>query len=98
MRGEREPIVGDGEAGEEEAAEEDLFKERGKQDAEGGDEPDVGWGVEEVVHGDGLGHGDEGAGGLHDVGERDADGDEAQGVADSGGGVDLEPLCEWPPP
>ncbi len=53
--GEREPVVGDGEGGEEEAAEEDLFKERGEQDAEGGDEPDVGRGAEEVVHGDDLG-------------------------------------------
>lgn len=39
---EREPVVGDGEGGEEKAAEEDLFEERGEEGAEDGDDPDVG--------------------------------------------------------
>jgi len=56
--GEREPVVSDGEGGQEEAAEEDLFKERRDEDSEGGDEPDVGPGTEEVVQGDAFGQGD----------------------------------------
>ena len=85
--GEREPVVGDGEGGEEEAAEEDLFEERGEEGAEGGDQPDVGGGAEEVVHGDGLGDGDERGDGLDGRSrESEADGDEFEGVAAGGGG------------
>ena len=39
--GEREPVVGDGEGGKEEAAEADLFGHGGEEGAEGGDQPDV---------------------------------------------------------
>jgi len=79
--GEREPVVGDGEGGEEEAAEDDLFKERSEQRAEGGDEPDVGGGAEEVVDGDVFGQRDERRDGLGGDGQDDADGDEADDVA-----------------
>ncbi len=92
--GEREPVVGDGEGRKEEAAEEDLFKERREQGAEGGDEPDVGCGAEEVVHGDVFGHGRERGDGLDGEGEDDADGDEAEGVAAGGVGVGLEAFGE----
>ena len=54
--GERKPVVGDGEGWKQEAAEEDLFEEGRQEDAEDGDEPDVGWGAEEVVHWDLFGH------------------------------------------
>lgn len=37
----REPVVGDREARQEEAAEEDLFEERAEQNAEGGDDPGI---------------------------------------------------------
>src|SRR5258708_5899956 len=77
-------------AGRTREAEEDLRKERGEENAEGGDEPDVGGGVEEVVHGDGLGHGDERADSLHDKREGDTDGDEAESVAGGGGGIGLQ--------
>ena len=50
--GKREPVVGDGEGGEKEAAEADLFEDGSEEGSEGGDEPDVGGGAEEVVHGD----------------------------------------------
>ena len=92
--GEREPVVGDGEGGEEEAAEEDLFKERGEQGAEGGDEPDVGRGAEEVVHGDVFGQRDERRDGLDGEGQDDADGDEAEGVAARGVEVGLDAFGE----
>ena len=96
--GKREPVVGDGEGGQEEAAEEDLFEERSEEDAEEGDEPDVGWGAEEVVHGDVFGDGDEGRDGLHGEGEGEADGDETEGVASGGVGVRVDAVGEGPLP
>src|SRR6267142_2678472 len=91
---ERDPVVGDGEGGEEEATEEDLFKEGCEQGPEGGDEPDVGRGAEELVHGDVFGQGDEGGYCLDGDGEDEADGDEADSVAACGVEVGLEALGE----
>jgi len=76
--GKREPVVGDGEGGKEEAAEADLLEERGQESAEGGDEPDVRGGAEEVVHRDGLGHGDERGDGLDSEAGDEADGNELE--------------------
>lgn len=70
--GKREPVVGDGYGGEQEAAEEDLFEERCEEDTEEGDQPDIGRGAEEVVHGDVFGDGDDGGDGLHREGEGEA--------------------------
>jgi len=88
--GEAEPIVGDGEGGEEEAAEEDLFEEGSKEDAEDGDEPDSGAAVEEGVDGELFGHIDVVRQALDNGGEDEAEGDEAEGVAGDGGGVPLQ--------
>jgi hypothetical protein len=92
--GKREPVVGDGEGGEEEAAEEDLFKERCEQGPKGGDKPDIGRGTEELVHGDVLGQGDEGGDRLDGDGQDEADGDEAEGVSACGVEVGLDTIGE----
>ena len=86
----REPVVGDGEARQQKAAEEDLFEERRQQDAEGGDDPDVGRGAEELVHGDGFRGGNQGRDGEHNERDGDADGDQAKGVAGSSRAVELQ--------
>src|ERR1700733_3641274 len=94
VAGKRTPGVGDGEGGEQEAAEEDFFKEGCEEDSEGSDEPDVGSGAEKVVHRDGFGQGDERGGGLDGEGESEAYWDEAEGVATSGVGVELKAFGE----
>jgi hypothetical protein len=90
----RDPVVGDGEGGEEEAAEENLFKERCEQGAKGSDKPDIGRGAEELVHGDVFGQGDEGGDRLDGDGQDQADGDETEGVAACGVEVGLDAVGE----
>jgi len=85
--GEREPVVGDGEGREEKATEEHLFEEGCNEGTEEGDDPDVGAGAEEVVHGDVLRHGRKGGDCLHGEGKCEADGDELDSVA--AGGVEI---------
>jgi len=91
---EGEPVVGDGEGGQEEAAETDLFEHGGEEGAEGGDEPDVGGGAEEVVHGDGLGDGDKGGDGLDGEADDEAHGDELEDVAAGGGEIPMDAVGE----